>query len=163
MFMNDLDFHNRTRTFFSEIRSKYRASEEMVPIRNRNEQLSTTCSETLKNWSEYYENLYSLRRVKVEAHDFPTPDGDPQLDNDLTKSELVDTIYKLKNHKSPGFDHISNDDITSAILEEMDTSDDEVPSQQKIVLIEFIFSILTNFWFNGFVPREFKRTVLRPF
>ena len=32
--MNDLDFQNRTRTFFTEIRSKYRAREELVLIRD---------------------------------------------------------------------------------------------------------------------------------
>ena len=73
----------------------------------------------------------------------------------------MNIIYEIKNHKSPGFDHIWNDDIKSAILEE--TSEDKVPPEQKIVLLVLIFNILTNFWFNMYVPRDFKRTVLRPF
>ena len=67
----------------------------------------------------------------------------------------------MKNHNSPGFDHILNDDITSAILE--DTEDDQIPPSQKILLLKFIFKILTDFWFQEHVPRDLKRTILRPF
>ena len=153
--MNDLDFQNRTRTFFSEIRSKYRDKEEMVPIRNPQGHLSTNCSETLKNWSEYYKKLYSSDSVKSKPYVLPTPQGDhPPLDKDLILSEFLDVIYTLENHTSPGFDNILNEDIKSAILEE--TSDDKVPPQQKIVLLDlFMLSSLT----SGSIPvfREISR------
>ena len=54
-----------------------------------------------------------------------------------------------------------NEDITSALLE--DIEDDKVPSEQKALLLDSIFKIFSDFWFNECVPRDFKRTVLRPF
>ena len=54
-----------------------------------------------------------------------------------------------------------NEDIISATLE--DIEDDDIPPTQKVVLLDYIFKILTDLWFQEFVPRDFKRTVLRPF
>ena len=73
----------------------------------------------------------------------------------------MDVIYTLKNYKSPGYDHILNEDITAAILE--DTEDDPPTSGQKTILLGFIFKILSDFWFNECVLRNLKRTILRPF
>ena len=56
--MNDLDFLNRTREFFSEIRRKQKVMEEIGPISDRDGNLSDNLNDTLKNWSEYYRNLY---------------------------------------------------------------------------------------------------------
>ena len=58
--------------FFSEIRSKYSVREEMGTIRNLDGDASTTTTETLKNWSEYYKNLYSSIYVEIKT-EFPTP------------------------------------------------------------------------------------------
>ena len=64
-------------------------------------------------------------------------------------------------HRSPGYDQILNEDITAAVLEE--NIDDPTPPEKKIVLLKFIFKILSDFWFNECVPRDLKRTILRPF
>ena len=53
-----------------------------------------------------------------------------------------------------------NEDIISATLEDIE---DDIPPTQKVVLLDYIFKILTDLWFQEFVPRDFKRTVLRPF
>ena len=36
-------------------------------------------------------------------------------------------------------------------------------SNQNIELLKFIFKILSDFWFNECVPRDFQRTILRSF
>ena len=73
----------------------------------------------------------------------------------------MDVIYNLKKYKAPGYDHIVNEDITVALTEE--DSEDPTSPIQKISILKFIFNILSDFWFNECVPRDFKRTILRPF
>ena len=99
--MNDLDYQNRTREFYSEIRSRQRSKEEPVPIYNKKGILSDNLKDTLKNWSEYYRNLYSLSGKSTDFRLTPFPDDHEYLDKDLSLTEFVDVIYTLKNYKSP--------------------------------------------------------------
>ena len=78
----------------------------MGPIYNSSGDLSTSTSETLEYWSEYYKNLYSKISPNYNIPDYLTPDSNPTLNKDLTHTEFLDVIYKLRNHKSPGFDCI---------------------------------------------------------
>ena len=71
-------------------------------------------------------------------------------------------IYILKNHKSPGYDHILNEDVTAAILEDTDKEVCISPSH-KLSILKFIFKTLSDIWFNEFIPRDLKRTIIRPF
>ena len=50
--MNDLDFQNRTRTFFAEIRKKHSVKVESGPIYNRNGIRSESLNSTLNNRAE---------------------------------------------------------------------------------------------------------------
>ena len=159
--MNDLDFNNRTRAFFSKIRSRQMAEEEPSPIVDSNGILSDNLEDTLKNWTQYYRSLYTCECKPGARGVFPTPEGHEHLDRDLSLIEFVDVIYELRHYKSPGYDHIVSEDITAAIVEEVDG--DHIPPCQKIILLKFIFSILSDFWFNQCVPRDLKRTILRPF
>ena len=86
--MNDLDLQNRTRAFFSEIRSRQKSKEEPTPIIDRRGTLSDNLKDTLNNWSEYYKNLYSSEKSSGEFFLFPTPDYNAQLDKELTLEEL---------------------------------------------------------------------------
>ena len=45
----------------------------------------------------------------------------------------------------------------------LEPPDDELETKAKLSSLEFIFKILEDFWFNESVPRDFKRTILRPF
>ena len=83
------------------------------------------------------------------------------LDSDLTYSEFLDEIYSLKNGKSPGYDGVTNEDITSLIPNV--PLGDSIDSSRKIESLKCIFDIFDNFWFNETVPRDFKRTLLSPF
>ena len=158
--LDDLDFKGRTREFFTEIRKKHMTREEAGPICNRYGKLSDNLTDTLKNWKEYYQTLYSSN---TKSQIFPTPDQDSPLDTDLTYEELVDVIYLLKRHKSPGFDHILNEDIISTVLEESNEAPGSPIPGEKLELLKYIYKILSDFWFNEHVPRDFKRTILRPF
>lgn len=161
--MNDLDFQSRTRAFFAEIRSRQQTREEPVPILGKDGTLSDNLQDTLKNWTEYYENLYCDNSEFSEPNIFPTPDAHEHLDKDLSLTEFVDVIYELKHYKSPGYDQILNEDITAAVMEG-NCNDNDIPSPvNKIILLEYIFKILSDFWFNECVPHDFKRTILRPF
>ena len=72
---------------------------------------------------------------------------------------MLTTIDSLKRHKSPGFDKITNDDIKS-LLEELNGGD---ILELNGRVLNVLFDILSNFWFNECVPPDLKRTILRPF
>ena len=92
---------------------------------------------------------------------FRTPDNDDFLDNDLELEEFLNEIYSLKRHKSPGFDGLTSEDFLMLIPKDSDK--DEPNTEAKLSALKYIFAILENFWFNETVPRDFKRTILRPF
>ena len=71
--LNELDFLNRTRAFFQELRKRHKVRENFVPIRDNSGVLSNNVDETLENWAEYYKKLYSSND-KMTC--FPTPDND---------------------------------------------------------------------------------------
>ena len=62
---------------------------------------------------------------------------------------------------SPGYDGLTSEDFRSLIPTE--SPDNEADTEAKLASLKFIFGILTNFWFNETVPRDFKRTMLCPF
>ena len=156
--MNDLDFHTRTRDFFAELRARHNIHQKARPIFDSSGNLSTNFDDTLKNWSEYYKNLYfSNEPIAL----FPTPDKDEFLDGDLEHSEFLNEIYSLKSSKSPGYDGLTGEDFRFLIPDE--TPEDASDTPNKIASLKFIFNILQNYWFNESVPQDFKRTILVPF
>ena len=117
--MNELDFHKRTRSFFSELRKRHNISQKARPIFDGSGNLSNNFDETLKNWTEYYKNLYFSSDPVVL---FPTPDKDEFLDSDLELSEFLDEIYNLKCSKSPGYDGLTGEDLSSLIPKDTSTT-----------------------------------------
>ena len=67
----------------------------------------------------------------------------------------------MKRKKAAGFDNITNEEITSLLPD--DSEEDDLDPQKKVSSLQFIFKILSDFWFNECVPQDLKRTVLRPF
>ena len=67
--MNGFDFSNRTRLFFSELRKRHNVTHKAGPIFDSLGTLSKNFNETLKNWIEYYKNLYFCSEPTVK---FPT-------------------------------------------------------------------------------------------
>ena len=52
---------------------------------------------------------------------------------------------------------------TSLSLISKDSPEDESNTEAKLSALKYIFAILDSFWVNETVPRDFKRTILRPF
>ena len=48
-------------------------------------------------------------------------------------------------------------------MEDPEEAPDLSTPNQNIELLKYIFKILSDFWFNESVPRDFKRTIWRPF
>ena len=156
--LNSLDFSNRTRDFFSELRKRHNVTQKARPIIDCSGTLSENFDDALDNWTEYYKKLYFCRDLPIKL---PTPDNDVVLDRELELSEFLDGIYSLKPHVSPGYDGLTSEDFRSLIPTE--SPDNEFDTEAKLASLEFIFCILENFWFNETVPRDFKRTILCPF
>ena len=156
--MNTLDFCNRTRVFFSELRKRHNITRKAGPIVDCSGILSKTFDETLRNWTEYYKKLYFCTDPLTNL---PTPDNDAVLDRDVEMSEFLNAYYSLKTHKSPGYHGITSEDFRSLIP--VESPDNELNTKAKLASLRFIFEILENFWFNEVVPRDFKRTILCPF
>ena len=156
--MNNLDFCNRTRVFFSELRKRHNVSRKACPIIDCSGKLSNSLDKTLSNWSEYYKKLYFCDDPLIGL---PTPDNDPILDRDLELSEFVDAYYSLKPHKSPGYHGLTGEDFRSLIP--FESPESEIDTIAKLKSLKFIFRILENYWFNESVPSDFKRTILCPF
>ena len=156
--MDELDFQNRTRSFFNELRKKHNTHQKAGPIIDSSGNLSRNFDNTLKNWTKCYKNLYSCKDCSTFI---PTSDEDDFLDSDITLPEFLDEIYILKRHKSPGYDGITNEDILSLIPTE--SPENDIDNHHKLTTLRTIFNILDNFCFNETVPRVFKRTILSPF
>ena len=90
---------------------------------------------------------------------FPKSIRTDDLSDDLTFREMVSAICSPKNHKAPGFDNITNDDIKT-LLQEL-SGDDFLEFNGRF--LHFLFGVLSDFWFNERVPHDLKRTILRPF
>jgi len=147
-----------TRSLFSTLRRKYRTGELTEPIQNRYGILSRNLHETLRNWRNFYADLYTENGVH---RSYGTSGSDPPLDSQFTNAEFLDCIYTLIRSKAPYFDNISNEDITSLIPDDSSEADDD--PQKKVLSLRFVRRILSDFWFNEYAPQIFKRTMLRPF
>ena len=124
--LNELDFQKRTRSFFFELSKKYRVDGQTGLIQNQSGTLSRNLPETLKHWSDFYAELYTgveLRR------NYQTLNSDPILDCEFSNVEFLDCIYDLKRNRAPGFENITNEDITSLLPD--DSEEDNLDPQKK--------------------------------
>ena len=124
--MLKLDFQKWTRSFFSILRKKYRTGELTGPVQNRFGIFSGNLHETLINQRDFYAYLYT---ENGEYRDYGTPESNPTLNSEFTNAEFLDCIYTLERSKAPGFDNISNEDMS---LVPDDSSEDEDDPQKKV-------------------------------
>ena len=127
--MNELDFYNRTRTFFSELRNRHNITQKAALIIDSSGILSKNFNQNLKNWTEYYKKLY-FSRDPIAL--FPTPDKNEFLDKDLELSEFLTEVYSLKRNKSPGYDGLTGEDFSSMIPNESLEDDSNTPIKRFI-------------------------------
>ena len=56
--LNKLNYQRATRSFFSEFKNRHRRPEVFGPIENSKGKISRSLVECLKNWSDFYSDLY---------------------------------------------------------------------------------------------------------
>ena len=71
----------------------------------------------------------------------------------------MNAVKSLKNNKTPGIDHIRNEDLR--LLAE-DKEDPGLLLGCKTAL-QIVFNMINTFWKNEKVPQDLKTSVLRPF
>ena len=128
--LNGLNFHKATRTFYSEINRKARKLEHFGPIVNKDRELSTSSTQCLTNWKEFYADLYkgpnkkhthaSARNTKIS----PTPRRSTKahskdLDREIKMEEIVDAIFTLKADTAAGADSILSRDLIELMTTEI--------------------------------------------
>ena len=120
--LNGLDFHKATRLFYSEINNKSRKTENFGPIVNKERQLSTSSKQRLKNWKEFYADLYRGPNTKLApaGAQSTTISQTPRkslkaqsefLDREIKMEEIVNAIFTLKADTAAGADSILGRDL----------------------------------------------------
>ena len=161
--LNKLNHQQATRSFFSELKKRNRNPEVFGPIENSKGLLSKTLPECLKNWSDFYSDLYKGNNchVKFDFRAFPhfqkiTPAKLKVLNEDITISEVASATYTFKTYCSPGADMILNRDLTCLFI----------PNEEDSIrweILRFIHKLFLNFWEQETVPENFKQSIIRPF
>ena len=118
--------------------------------------------ECLKNWSDFYSNLYGGRKYPdFDSTGFPKFKKISQtklksLNDEISISEVAEATYTFKNFCSPGADNILNRDLTGLFI----------PDENDLVkweILKFIHKIFNIFWTKETVPELFKQSIIRPF
>ena len=136
--INEMDYNKRSRALFAQLKSKVGEPENFGAVFDKDGVLSTTLEGSLENWAAFYEDLYS-------GHNIPKFSGtycdDRELDQQFTSNEFENAIKSLKNNKTPGIDHIRNEDL-KLLLQERE--DQELLLGCKTTL-KIFFSIINSF------------------
>ena len=154
--LNELDYSHRSRAFFAHLKAKLSEPETLGAVSNKDGILSTTLEESLEIWASFYEDLYS-------GHDIPKFSGaycdDTELDRPFSLLEFESAIKSLKNNKTPGLDHIRNEDL-SLFTKEYDSLEQTVGCTEALRILCALFN---SFWKHEKVPEDLKISILRPF
>ena len=161
--LNKLNYQRATRSFFSELKNRHKRPEIFGPIENSAGKISRSLVECLKNWSDFYSDLYKEADNSMLL-DFSTLPQLKKIDqqqlNDLNKDisleEVVHAAYTFKNYSSPGEDMILNRDLTCLFVPD---EDDHI----RFDILKFIHKLFCNFWERETVPNSFKQSIIRPF
>ena len=161
-----MDISRETRSFNAELNSKSLIPEQIRPIRDRNGKLSTCLAECLKNWHDFYKNLYQkpkkLFKLDITFLQRCRPLKKQQIreiNREISWRELVLAVNTLGDYSSPGADNILNRDLTVLLHEgEGGTAD-----KDGLVIMKYILKIFSLFWKNEKVPVDFKRSIIKPF
>ena len=75
---------------------------------DKNGVVSRTLEGSLENWASFCEDLYSGHNIPRFSNTYC---DNTELDQQFTATEFENAIKSLKNHKTPGIDHIRNEDL----------------------------------------------------
>ena len=166
--LNILDYQRATRSFFAELKSKSNSVEHISPIKSRSGQLSTTLQGCLQNWASYYSNLYNnsfdgngLDCQALIKSPKLTVSQATRLNADISMSELIRAIDKLKDYSTPGEDMLLSRDFTILLHVEVGKKSEDYPESWNI--LHFLKNVLSGFWKNEKVRIKAKESILRPF
>ena len=161
--LNKLNYQQATRSFFSELKKRNKNPEVFGPIENSKGQLSKSLPECLKNWCDFYSELYkgNTGHAEFDFNGFPnfqqmTPASLKVLNEEISISEVASATYTFKNYCSPGADMILNRDLTCLFI-----PDEEDNIRWEV--LRFLHKLFLNFWTKETVPEEFKQSIIRPF
>ena len=158
--------------FFREIRRKQRDYEPLGVICDTQGNKANNMSEILNNWTLFYKELYSSAKGsdehEVEHHASSSEFGsayfddygDDVLNSEITLGEFYDALRSLKNHKAPGIDFITNDDLKFFLQVDLES---EEAAQGRVGVLLYIFRVLQGFWVREVVPPTCKTSLVRPF
>ena len=160
--LNRLNQQQATRSFFSELRNRTKNPEVFGPIENSKGILSKSWPECLKNWSDFYTDLY--KDTKYPDYDFRgfpnfekiSPTQLQSLNEQISISDVAAATYTFKNFCSPGADMILNRDLTCLFIPEENDS-------VRWEILRFIHRLFSAFWAKAAVPDTFKQSIIRPF
>ena len=109
--LNSLDYAGSTREFYARLKWKNNnySAPEPGPIQDSSGKLSTSWSQCLANWSEFYSTMYRSPGTYQLQSDGP---DDPILDRPFTFEDLVLAVASLAEHKAPEADYILSNDLT---------------------------------------------------
>ena len=161
--LDKLSYHQATRSFFSELKNMTRNPEVFGPIENSEGCISKSLYECLKNWSDFYSQLYQEHPKTLEFSPSCYPNFKAITSEDLNElnrpiclAEILLAINTFKNYCSPGADMILNRDFTSLLVAVQ-------KGHYRWEVPKFLHKLLSKFWNDEKVPESFKESVIRPF
>ena len=164
--LNKLGYSRATRSFYAELNSKSIIPEQIRPIRDLNGMLSTCLAECLKNWRDFYKNLYKkpkkLLNLDITFLQRCRPLTKQQIsyiNREISWAEVVLAVDTLGDYSSPGADNILNRDFTILLHEGTDGKIDK----DSLALMEYILKMLQNHWKTEEVPKGMKQSIIKPF
>ena len=153
--LNEMDYNKRSRALFAHLKSKVCEPENFGAVFDKNGVLSTTLKGSLENWASFYEELYSGHKIPKFSAAYC---DDLELDKPFTLIEFTNAVKSLTNNKTPGIDHIRNEDLG---LLAQEREDSELLLGCKTAL-KIVFDMFNSFWKKEKVPQDLKISVLRP-
>ena len=164
--LNKLGYTRATRSFYAELKSKSIIPEQIRPIRNKRGVLSPSLLDCLKNWRDFYKNLYKkpekllkldttfLRKIRsITMQDIN------HINRDISWQEVVLAVDTLGDYSSPGADNILNRDLTILLHE----GEDGKADKDSLVIMHYFLKMLQHFWKIEMVPGDLKQSIIKPF
>ena len=155
--LEDLDFKNRTRRFWSEVASirNSKTREGIGVVKNRDGEISKTREEFLDFWADFWEILYSgkssctsdfkpLAKYEFGQYDCSEINQEPSL------KELKSVLKTIAKNKSPGLDRILVKEISALNLTETKNG------------LQIVHELILIFWHLEKVPSSLKTMILVP-
>ena len=154
--LDNLDFQNRTRAFWSEVQDVLgkRSASSSSGVVNNSDGVPSNSKETfLENWASFYENLYKVDPRFEPAQRDPLEhqlgwEGPQILNLPPSLAELEFELKSAAKNKAPGPDGLRVEELAALLDSEA---------------MPVLGKLLELFWYLGKIPSDLKTTILVPF